>query len=274
MSFKNKYNDIAMEHLLKHWDKIKKVIGKKSIMLFLDYDGTLSPIVEEPDKALMSDGIRSLLKELSSSNKFKLAIVSGRALSNVKKLVGLDNIVYVGNHGLEIDGPKLKFRSPVSPKTASIIKNIYSELYNKLSKIKGIIIEDKNFTLSVHYRLVNKDKVELVNKIIEEVIRPYLKERSVKVNSGKKVIEIKPPIEWNKGKVVLWLLGREDFVTEEKPVMPIYIGDDVTDEDAFLALKNRGITIFVGKPRLSEAKYYLKDIREVESFLREILSYN
>ena len=135
-----------MEYLFSHWDKLKDRLADKFAFLFLDYDGTLTPIVETPDKAIISKERRSLLKKLSTSPHSRVAIISGRSLSDIKATVGLKDIIYAGNHGLEIEGPKIKFESQLSPRLKAVIRHIAEDLARRLSAIKGIVIEDKGLT--------------------------------------------------------------------------------------------------------------------------------
>jgi len=260
-----------MKYLFSHWHGLKGKLKNKFIFLFLDYDGTLAPIAERPDKAVISKGARGLLQQLSKSRDCKLAIISGRPLKDIKNIAGLKDIIYVGNHGLEIEGPKVKFESQVSQRLKAIIRHIYEDAVSKFSKIKGVLIEDKSLTISVHYRLVDAKKIQEFMSIFAEITESYTARNKIEITSGKKVYEIKPPVQWDKGKVVLWLMARQQFAAGERKVLPIYIGDDVTDEDAFTALKNKGLTIFVGRPAKSNAQYYLKNTGEVIKFLKTIL---
>jgi trehalose 6-phosphate phosphatase len=171
---------------------------------------------------------------------------------------------------LEIEGPKIKFESQLSPRIKSIIRRIYEDAVSKLSKIKGVLIEDKGLTISVHYRLVDKKDIQEFLSIFAEITDPYIVRDKIRINSGKKVYEIRPPVMWDKGKIVLWLLARQHFFLEKDKILPIYIGDDVTDEDAFKVLKKKGLTVFVGEQGNSEAQYYLKTTEEVTEFLRLI----
>ncbi len=253
------------------WDEIKNRLKDKFIFLFLDYDGTLTPIVETPDKAVISQEAKELLKKLSKNHDCKIAIISGRSLNDVKNIAGIKDIIYVGNHGLEVEGPKIRFKSSVSPGLKRILRHINNELYGKLSKMRGVFIEDKGLTLSIHYRLVDRKDISLVNNIFTETTQPYILQNKIRISCGKKVYEIRPPVEWDKGKVVLWLLARQQFANGIDKVLPIYIGDDVTDEDAFKAVKNKGLTVFVGKPKKSYAQYYLKNTSEVMQFLRQLM---
>lgn len=260
-----------MVHLFSDWDKLKKSLKNIFIYLFLDYDGTLAPIAETPIKAIIREDSKELIRRLSQKTRCKIAIISGRALEDVKNQVGLKGIIYVGNHGLEIEGPKLKFRSVVPSGFKEILKRIKYDLGRKLSIIKGVFLEDKGFTLSLHYRLVNKKQIPLVQAAFHETVIAYLAGNKIKIGNGEKVLEIRPAVDWDKGKVALWLLARQKFVLKGKEIFPIYVGDDLTDEDAFKALKNKGATVFVGVPRKSEAKYYLKNPKEVKVLLKRIL---
>jgi len=261
-----------MDYLFAQFSKIEKLLRNKFILLLLDYDGTLTPIVETPTKALIPMGTKELLQKLSKNYHCAVGIISGRSLEDIKNTVGIKDIIYAGNHGLEIEGPKIKFESQVSPRLKSVIRNIAEELSKRLSSIKGVLIEDKGLTLSIHYRLVDKKDMPCFERIFSEVTNPYAVRDKIKINSGKKVYEIKPPVQWDKGKVVLWLMARQQFVSGKNKVLPIYIGDDVTDEDAFKILKRKGLTIFVGEPENSAADYYLKDAEEVTRFLHLILN--
>ncbi len=260
-----------MIYLFSEWNKFKKRLKNTFVYLFLDYDGTLAPIAESPIKAIISEDTKELLRRLSQNPRCKIAIISGRALENVRNLVGVRGIVYIGNHGLEIEGPKLKFKSVVPAGFKEMLKKIKNDLNKKLSSVKGIFFEDKGYVLSLHYRLVDEKEVPSIQTIFHETVITYLVGNKIKISNGKKVLEIRPPLDWDKGKAALWLLARQKFVLKGKEIFPIYVGDDLTDEDAFKALKNKGATVFVGVPKKSEAKYYLRNPKEVKVFLKKIL---
>jgi trehalose-phosphatase len=261
-----------MKYLFSQFSKIKELLNNKFILLLLDYDGTLTPIVATPSKAIIHKDTKGLLQKLSRSPYCKIGIISGRKLENIKNIVGVNGIAYAGNHGLEIQGLKIKFESQVSPRLKLTIRNIAMDMQKRLSGIKGALIEDKGLTLSIHYRLVSKKDMPAFEKAIFEVTNYYVVRDKIKVNYGKKVYEIKPPVKWDKGKVVSWLLARQQVVSGEKNVLPIYIGDDITDENAFKVLRRKGLTVFVGRPGNSKADYYLKNAEEVTKFLRSILN--
>jgi trehalose-phosphatase len=260
-----------MQNLLSEWESVKKLLEGKVLMLFLDYDGTLTPIVSRPELAVLSAGTQRLLSELSENEFFKIAIISGRALSDVKEKVGLKNLVYAGNHGLEIEGPKLKHTFFEFEAFRAILDKVKTELAYVLNSFKGAFIEDKGLSLSLHFRLVSPGKLIALRTAVRETLIHYVASNRLRVKRGKMVFEIRPPSNWDKGKVVLWLLARWEFVLAGEKAIPVYIGDDTTDEDAFIALKGKGLTIFVGKPGQTQARYYLKDHKQVQAFLRKIL---
>ncbi|PIP19379.1 MAG: trehalose-phosphatase [Candidatus Omnitrophica bacterium CG08_land_8_20_14_0_20_41_16] len=260
-----------MNYLFTQFSRIKELLRDKFILLLLDYDGTLTPIVETPEKAVISKKAKELLQKLSKNHNCKLAIISGRSLKDIKNIVGIKDIIYAGNHGLEIEGPEIKFRTPVSPRSKEVIGNVYKRITNKLSRIKGVLIEDKGLAISAHYRRVNNKDVPEFKRIFGEITAPFVIRDKIKITKGKKVFEIKPPVKWTKGSAALWFLARQKFALGEDNVFPVYIGDDITDEDAFRALKNKGLTIFVGEPVDSAADYYVKNTKEAIKFLKQIL---
>jgi len=256
-----------MRYLFDHRKQLQSRLAKKNIFLFLDYDGTLSPIVSHPKKARISKKCKKLLRDLSGRQKFCLAVISGRSLKDVRSRVGLKDIIYSGNHGLEVSGLGAKPKKKASAAFKLAIKKIKRDLKYQLNPFRGAIVEDKGITLSIHYRMVAPGKVSGLKAVFRKAIRASGVDKKIKVREGKKVFEIRPPIDWNKGKIVLWLLKEYNFPGLQRRVTAIYIGDDKTDEDAFKALKKKGVTIFVGKPRKSSADYYLKSTNEVLKFL-------
>lgn len=254
-----------MTHLFDVWPEFSGMCAGKRLMLFFDYDGTLAPIQPTPPQAFLSAENRRLLEVLA--RRCQIIIISGRALTDLKQKVGIEGLVYVGNHGLEIEGEDLKFEGVVPAEYLEIMASVKEKIAERLSVIAGVLIEDKGLTLSVHYRLVRPDQFSQVVAAVEEECFEYLKQNKISLNAGKKVIELKPPVTWDKGKASLWLLEKQEMTAPEGRVFPIYVGDDVTDEDAFGALKSKGTTVFVGEQGPSQAQYYLKDPSEVTQLL-------
>ena len=260
-----------MEYLFNAWDTIAKKIDKNNLFIFLDFDGTLAPIVSTPDKAVLPKASKMLLKRLAEKQEVKLAFISGRQINDIKSKIGIKNAIYSGSHGLQLEGPKIKFEPLFSAGYQMIIDRIKNELRQKTAHIQGVFVEDKGVVLTLHYRLVSRKEIPALKIIFHEAVIQYIERNKINIKSGKMVLEVMPPVKWNKGNVVLWLLARSLFGLQRGAILPIYVGDDVTDEDAFRVLKNKGLTVFVGKYKKSSAQYYLKDHNEVRDFLERIL---
>ena len=262
-----------MEHLFDAWEHIlKKVKGSQWIVLLCDYDGTLTPIVERPEMAELSQKTAKLLGNLTHKHAITLGVVSGRALSDIKERVGLSGIIYAGNHGFEIEGPAIRFIHPLTEEVRSTIHIIGIVLKKMMSKISGTVVEDKGLSLSVHYRLVKDADLPRVSSIFENVVDVARKLGKIKTVPGKKVQEVRPAVPWDKGKAVQLIIEKQIAAHRKISVVPIYLGDDVTDEDAFRAISRYdGISVHIGdKDDKSLANYYLNDTEEVNLFLAEI----
>lgn len=262
-----------MESLTSGWARMReRTRAAGALAIFLDYDGTLAPIARHPSKALLPVSTRHLLEELSREKNIWVSVVSGRALREVRRMVGLNRICYVGNHGLEVQGPKLRHINPKAQRSRPVLSRIALQLREILRPIREAWVEDKGLTLSVHSRGVAPPDRLLVRNAFYEVVRPYQEKGQVRVTAGKEVFEVRPPVRWTKGTVVSWLLARRMALTGPKPVLPVYIGDDLTDEDAFQALGKRGITVVVGSSNpLSRAQYRAEAPAEVTLLLKQIL---
>lgn len=262
-----------MKPIRASWSSLKQQIASaERLFLFLDYDGTLAPIAGHPSKARLSARTRRLLKEFTHQPGICVALVSGRSLRDLKKMVRLPGLLYIGNHGLELQGPKLRYVHPVARESRPLLQGLARLLKKTLSSIPGVWVEDKGFTLSVHYRSVAPDRLLLVENKFFEAVGPSLEKQEVRVTEGKRVLEVHPAPRWTKGTAIHWLLTRCLAGAGAKRIFPIYIGDDQTDEDAFEALKGRGITIAVGSYLLStQAEYTVRSPQDVHRFLRLIL---
>jgi trehalose 6-phosphate phosphatase len=269
-----------LRHLFQCWNEIVRQVNEASqILLFLDYDGTLTPIVARPEMAVLSSQARKILKQISYHSLFKLAIISGRRLSEIKTLLALENIAYAGNHGLEIECPPdycqgrsretTIFTHPMAKKFQPRLERLEQRLRKRLADIDGIVIQNKGLTLSVHYRLAEETIIKRIEQLFFEAIECADAKDKLQVTEGKKVLEVRPPIDWNKGKSIEWLL--QIYGTPRS--LPIFAGDDVTDEDGFTILhKIGGISIFVGKDKASSAAdYYLDSPEQLYHWLGKLL---
>ena len=233
------------------------------LAVFLDYDGTLTPIVSRPEDAWLPDSMRQTLRSLAA--RVPVAILSGRDLDDVRGRVLVDGIVYAGSHGFDIAGAG-GLRRELGAAYLPVLDTAEAELREALDEIPGAQLERKHFSVAAHYRNVNEDDASRVALAMDGVATRH---RELRRMDGKKVYELLPDIDWNKGKAMLWLL--ENLGLEGPNALPIYIGDDRTDEDAFRALEKRGVAILVSEhPQVTAASYWLKNPDEVECFLQKI----
>lgn len=259
-----------MEHLLKNWKEIKKAAEKStSVLLVLDYDGTLSPIASRPDEAKLPAETKSLLIKLRTNPFFTLAIISGRSLKEIRNTVGIPGIVYAGNHGLELKGANVRYVNKDAISEREILHGLYEELRGELCVMGGVAVEDKGLTLSIHYRLLDEKDRDSFHAAVKAILDPWVAKKKIKVTRGKMVCEVRPAVDWNKGSTVKWLLGQKEIFKEK--TLPICLGDDRTDEDMFKAVGSKGITVCVGRDNpFSKAEYYLEDTGEVAEFLEKL----
>ncbi len=263
----NKADPKDLPSALSRFDDISHDLKQRQLALFLDYDGTLTPIVQHPEDAKLSNEMRSVLQQLSEI--FTIGIISGRDRVDVQNFVQVDNLIYAGSHGFDIKGPDgLEMQHEQGKAALPSLDEAEQNLSSTLDKIEGAQIERKRFAIAVHYRNVSDQKN--VNRIEQIVSKEIDSHNDLKAGYGKKIIELKPNIDWDKGKALLWLLDALDLDNDD--VLPMYIGDDLTDEDAFRRLRNRGIGILVGTHgENTSAKYHLSNVPEVQQFLQKLI---
>ncbi|MDD5647925.1 MAG: trehalose-phosphatase [Dehalococcoidia bacterium] len=263
-----------MEYLFNDWNSIwKQLKAAKHRVILFDYDGTLTPIVDRPEIAYLPDEIRVMLGKLAHRPGVTVGIISGRAISDIREMVGVDNIIFAGNHGLEIEGPGIRFIHPLTDEIKSAMHVIGLVLTKAMARIRGVIVEDKGLTLSVHYRMVDTEHLQQVDDIFDNTVNIVRKVGKIRTSSGKKVHEVRPAVPWNKGKAVQMIMEKFLPKNVRASYLSMYVGDVLTDEDAFEAINSAGgISIFVGDGRQkSAAAYYLNDTSEVSSLLAEVL---
>ncbi|KAL9261740.1 Trehalose-phosphate phosphatase A-like protein [Drosera capensis] len=272
---------------LKSFEQITHFAKGKRIALFLDYDGTLSPIVDDPDRACMSDDMRDAVRKVASC--FPTAIISGRSRDKVFEFVGLTELYYAGSHGMDITSPSPKCIANIhhaclkaaekqdnedtvfqpASEFFPMIEKVYASLVECTNGINGANVENNKFCISVHYRNVDEKDWATVAQRVFDILKEYPR---LRLTHGRKVLEVRPVIDWNKGKAVEFLLESLGLSNRED-VLPIYIGDDRTDEDAFKVLRDlkTGYGILVSSaPKETHAYYSLKDPSEVMEFLKAL----
>jgi trehalose 6-phosphate phosphatase len=302
---------------LSSFEHIRTLLEGKRPVVFLDYDGTLAPIVSRPDQAFMTDTMRAAVKTVAQ--KFTTAVVSGRSTQKVVNFVKLDDLFYAGSHGLDITGPNwpanekkvsgdsaaaaaaavavaaasaappVKHR--VAQKFVPVLESCRDRILLSIESVLGtesnVEIEDNVLTFSVHYRNAVGCTAKQVRTIIDDVLLEKEYQDQLVCTAGKMVYEIRPQVQWNKGTAVLWLLETLGMRAVEDDVVALYLGDDVTDEDAFRALSEtwkgkcasiviqgesdcvecveKGVVGYMGRP--TSALWSLKDTVEVQHFL-------
>jgi trehalose-phosphatase len=235
-----------------------------SVSLFLDFDGTLTPIVEEPGQARLSPETTRVLSSLSSLEGVLVAIVSGRSLADLCGRVGIESIVYAGNHGLEICGRGLNFVEPFAQRKSQVLPELCETLSATVHAVRGAVVENKGLTASVHYRRVAPEETADLERLVRAAVAPA--SSIFHIRPGKMVWEIVPRINWHKGAAICWINSRRAALDADS----VIAGDDATDEHGF-QLGADDITIRVGEPRDTAAKYFVPGVDGMLAFLARLL---
>lgn len=237
----------------------------EELALFLDYDGTLTPIVAHPNDAVLSDSMRHTLYRLSAL--CELAIISGRDLADVRKRVGIKGIWYAGSHGFDIEGPDAQHTQyQEGIEYLPQLDEAEQALHEQLDAIPGSLVERKRFAIAAHYRRVAEADTRRFKRLVEEIHYSF---PGLTLSQGKKILELRPDIDWDKGKALQWMMRFLSIDPEQAVVA--YIGDDTTDEDAFRAIAPSGIGVLVARsPHPTRASCRLDDSDAVERFLNRL----
>jgi len=244
-------------HLSDRWPEVvQRLQAAKHIALLLDFDGTIVPIQPRPEMVRLGLPTRRLIGRLARHSRLTVCIVSGRRLADLRRRAKVSGVRYVGLHGWEWDR-----KTSVAPKD-KILEQTKFLLREELRSLAGIRLEDKGISFAVHYRGATVGVARRAGVLLRKTLKPF--GRQLRVLKGKKVWEVLPPEVGGKGRAVHLLL-------EELPsgTLPIYIGDDTTDESAFGELRH-GITVRVGPPRSSFARFRVRNPDEVLVFLRRL----
>ncbi|UCG83668.1 MAG: trehalose-phosphatase [Dehalococcoidia bacterium] len=259
-----------MRNLFNHYDRVKEALSLRPFGLFTDVDGTISEIAPSPGQARVSPGCRESLALLARRLDV-VAAVSGRTAIGTRDMVGVDDMIYIGNHGYErwVDG-KVQLMPGIEPYIDSI-KSVLAELEKRIA-VEGVIFENKGPTASIHYRRCRDQEAAL--KAIMTAVEEFTSGSDLRVSRGRLVVELRPPLEVNKGTAVLSL------VEERQLRGALYLGDDLTDVDVFVAfhregLPFKGLAVAVIEDEtasqvIKAADYILNGVREVERFLKRV----
>lgn len=258
-----------LPHALDRLDVLNRRLAGNEPAVFLDYDGTLTPIVDRPEDAVISESMREAVRALAE--RCTVCVVSGRDRAVVQDLMGLRTLVVAGSHGFDIWAPEGgTIEREEGREFEALMAEVEARLREALDDVEGALIEPKKVGVAVHDRLVADAERPRVRTAVDAVLADHPDE--LKMTPGKRVYEVQPRIDWDKGKAVRYLLGA--LALDRPDVVPLYVGDDVTDEHAFEALGSDGIGVFVGDAadpevagRTTAADYILQSPEEVERFL-------
>jgi trehalose-phosphatase len=242
-----------------------RVFGAPYILVGLSFDGILAPLVDNPTLACLYPGMEQLLQRLANRPETAVAIVSGRERADLQGRIRIPGLIYAGNHGLEISGPGVLFVEPAAAGYRDALQEWSTALTTRLQPIPGVWVEDKGLSLSVHYGQAAEADLEEVRRVVNSVLAGS--NHPPQLTQGEKAFEIRPRLYWNKGAASLWMceqLGHGDALI-------VYIGSDVTDEEAFKSLTDH-LTVRVGPPAETAAQFHLENPAEVEEFLRWLTS--
>jgi len=262
------------KYLFHHIGYLRKTIAEASkIVVFMDYDGTLVGFKPRPELALPSKNVINLLNKMKDSETIIPIIITGRHIREIKHMIGIEGIGFAGAHGIQVEMPKGKpFEWIGSRKARPDLNRIRKTLQKELSEETGVIIEDKDTSIALHYRMVNAERAKKIQKIFRSTVKRYNKNKKLEIMRGSDVLEARPK-GWDKGKAVGLVLKKLDkrIIRRGKPFI-IYAGDDYTDEDAFRyirRLKNNGFCVWVrnGIMRKTKAEFWVKNHSELLSFL-------
>jgi trehalose 6-phosphate phosphatase len=238
----------------------QRILRAPHLLMCLDYDGTLTHFTDTPAGAHLSPQMERVLLSLAEHDNLTLAVISGRYRADLQARVGIPGLIYAGNHGLEISGPGYLFVEPKAASYVGALQELSDQLSAKLQIIPGALVEFKGLTISVHYRQVAPAQGEEVRHLVHSALantqHPFV------LLAGDKIFDIRPRVYWDKGSAINWIKER----LAKPEILVIYIGDDVTDEDAFVALPD-GITVKVGEAGETAAHYLLGGPWEVRKFL-------
>ena len=240
-------------------------LDARPLAIMLDVDGTLAPIAPRPEEARVPEETRRVLASLAGLPGVHLALVSGRAAADAARMVGLDGAWVLGNHGMEITSPDGQTSAdPAAARYESAIASVAAEVDRVAARFPGAFVENKRWTLSVHYRLVGESSIAALVADAGAVARAA----GLRTSEGKMVLEIRPPVDVNKGTAAVALAERLGAVSGGAV---LFAGDDRTDEDAFRALRARlaaAVTIRVGEMTETAAEFRL----DGPDALRELLA--
>lgn len=237
----------------------EQLSSAEGVFVGFDFDGTLAPIAEDPEAPTLSERIESPLQKLVQHQNVGVAVISGRELEDLVDRVGVDDIIYAGNHGLEIYRDGVYTVRADADEYETFLQSVADTLHRSVADVPGCRIEHKGVTLSVHVRQTPSNRVDDVRRTVESEVNDN---SELELTRGKQVFELRPSVSVDKGDTLTMLSAEmsQDWLT-------LYLGDDTTDEDAFEAIQPDGIGIHIGSNPETAAQYRIPTQQEVPAFL-------
>ncbi|SEW09864.1 trehalose-phosphatase [Halobacterium jilantaiense] len=247
----------------KQWLR-ERLQAADGLFVMTDFDGTVADIVDDPEDAAMRERAREALEGVTAHPRGKVAVVSGRAVEDVRERAGVDGAYYAGNHGLELDdGDEVSVHSGARgarqclPEVCEAVEQAFAH--------DDVVVEDKGVTATVHYRQADVDG-DRARAVVESIVTDHDPERALRLTAGKQIVELRPDVDWGKGACVDLL--REQYTPDDESWLTVYVGDDTTDEAAFEALDGDGVAVAVGSDTdATAAPCVVSDPREVTDLL-------
>jgi trehalose 6-phosphate phosphatase len=269
-----------LPHALRDNQQFAQRLAGRRPAVFLDYDGTLTPLVDRPEDAIISESMRDAVRRLAE--RTTVCVVSGRDRPVVTQWMDIDGLVVAGSHGFDIGGHRdAAVRYEAVTGVDNLLSTVTDRLRTEVEPVPGAFVEPKRFSVAVHYRLVAPPEHRYVKAVVDALLADYPDQLTV--TPGKMVLEIRPKVDWDKGKAVHYL--RHALHVDGDEFVSLYLGDDITDEDAFRALRQpsdgglpgNGIGVVVADlddpeqaGRITAAAFMLESTGEVQQFLNTL----
>jgi trehalose-phosphatase len=249
-------------------EEIQRRRGGRHLLLLCDFDGTLCPFNADPRAVTLGDGMARVLGSLASRSDCSLGVISGRRLQDVRDRVTVPGELYIaGFHGLEIHAPGETFLHPEASAAAATMHAIAESVRPRLAALPGVFVENKDFSIVLHYREAEPAVRVAAQSFFMDAARGEIDAGRLRLLPGACVIELLPAIGWHKGSALEWI--RERIERLHGPTFTMYIGDDVTDEDAFRAVGPGGMTIGASE-RVASAEFRVDGPADVERLLNDV----
>jgi alpha,alpha-trehalase len=244
-----------------------RLLDTPSVAVFLDYDGTLTPIVERPEQAQMSEPARDVLRRLAELTV--VGVISGRDLDDVERMVDCPGLWLSGSHGFDIQRPDgSRVQIDAGSDALPALDAAEAELGDPVADVDGAWVERKHFAIAVHHRATPMSEVPGLEEVVADIAAAH---PELRMSGGKKIFELRPAIDWDKGAALRWLLAAAGL--DPQHTLAVFVGDDVTDEDAFAVVRYHGVGVVVGTDdRITAANDRIADPDAVRRLLEELVS--